>query len=270
MSDIIPQPRYFDVFRALHRGGLSLWLNRRALIPLTLIPTIVAFLTLMFMRGGLPEDTSPFMFAVVQIPADFATGVLCALIIFIIMSAPRKKDSDKPVMFTLNLSTQKNLFASTAIAHVAFNYFAGGIFGVMNAIYRPMQQAAQNDVPPSMGGLVILLAIFFILLYGIRFMFLPILLIARDDVRGFYRRNKTVALSLPVFLLKIATSLSVGLVVLFTSIPFMGGASSAETIPTIQMAFIDFVTAFGSVIATAWMYAALAIGYRQMRDGAEA
>lgn len=268
MNDIT-QPRYFDVLRALHRGGLSLWLNRKALIPLTLVPTVVAFLTLMFMRGAVPDDATPFLLALVQIPADFAVGLLSALIIFIIVSAPNKQDSDKPVMFTLNLNTQKKVFVSAALAHVVFSYFAGGVFGVMSMIYKPMEQAAQNEVPPSMGGLVLLFLTFFILVYGMRLMFLPILITARGDVKSFFRHNKAVGFSLPVFLLKLATTLPVGFAVLMLTAPFMVGAEGgSDSIPPVQLAFIDFITDFGSVIATAWMYAALSVGYRQMRDGA--
>ena len=264
----ITKPTYFEIIRALHRGGLSLWLNRKTLLPMTFIPTIITFLSLMIIRGGLPPEATPFLMAVVQIPADFVTGLFCALIIYIIVSAPKKKDSEKPVVFSLNLKEKKSLFISAAIANVVFSYFVNGIYGLMNMIYAPLQAASEVEgATPSMGGMFALLGLLFVLFYGVRFILIPILLIAGQDIRGFYSRYKQIGFSLPIFSLKLLTTFSIGFVVLLISAPLMAGGGEGNPIPTVQMGIIDFLTAFGGVISTAWCYAALAIGYRQMVEG---
>ncbi len=269
MNHIQPRPQYFEVFRALHRGGLSLLLNRKTLLPMTMIPTVVTFLTLMLMRGGMPQDTSPFLMAVVQIPSDFVTGLLCALIIFIILSAPKKRDNEKPVIFTLNLNEKKGLFISAALANVVFSYFLNGMYGLLTLIYEPLQQASQTaETPPSMAAITGLSILLFILFYAVRFIMLPVLIIAHNDIRGFFARNKQVGFSFPIFVLKILTTFSIGFCVLMISSPFLASASGeGQSIPTIQLAIIDFITAFGSVLSSAWVYAALAVGYRQMTEG---
>ena len=110
--------QYFEVFKSLHRGGLSLYLNRRALLPLTSLPIGITFLTLALIRHYVPTDTSNFTNALLQIPADFCIGLFSSLIILIIMNAPRKKDTSKPVMFSMNLRDKRDIL----IAGVAFEF----------------------------------------------------------------------------------------------------------------------------------------------------
>ena len=268
MNNKLPQPKYFEIIRALHRGGLSLWLNRRALFPMTLVPVVVTFLTVMFARGGLPEDASPFILALIQIPANFVIGLFSALIIFIIINAPKKKDKDKPVLFTLNLTEKKGVLLTAAGAHVVFGYFAAGIFGVIQMIYRPIQLAAESNTPPSIMAIVVLFALFFILLYGMRFLILPILIVAGLDIKNFYLWHRSFGLSIPIFAVKAITTMTVGFSVLLISSPILVSVGDdGGAIPTTQMAIVDFATAFGSVLASAWCYACLSIGFRQMVEG---
>lgn len=234
---------------------------------MTLIPTVVTFLTLMVMRGGLGEDSSAFILSLVQIPADFVTGMFCALIIFIIVNAPRKKDKDKPVMFTLNLTEKKGLFINAAIAHVIFGYFAGGVLGLMMMVYEPMQQAVDNGAQPSVAAMLLVGLFLFVFFYGVRFILLPVLIVAGYDVVAFFKRYALVGFSLPVFLLKAATTMAVGFFVMIITVPLMSAGGGMENISTVQLGLIDFVTSFGNVVATAWMYAALAVGWRELVEG---
>lgn len=279
----IQKPKYFDIFRALHRGALSLWLNRQTLGAMTLVPTIVTFLTLMAIRTFMSSqgaeavedaDTektitqiSPFVLSLMQIPADFVTGIFCSLIIFIIMNAPSKKDKDAPVMFTLNIMERKDLLLAGAIAHVIFGYFAGGLLGVMQMIFEPLQAAADAQETDNIGAIVIILVITGLMFYGIRFAMLPILIIAQANIKDFYIDHKQIGFSLPIFAIKFLTTAAVGTMILIIG----GGISSLfqgqETTQTIAMAVMDLSTAFGSVVSAAWTYAALAIGYRYMIEG---
>lgn len=263
------QSAYFDIFRALKRGGLSLWLNRRVLLSLTMVPTAVSFLTLMLMRDIMPNNPSPFLMALIQIPSDFITGLFCALIIFIIISAPKKRDSEKPVIFTLNLKEKKGLFVSAAIANVVFTYFLNGMYALMTIIYLPMQKAAETDTPPSTMAFIVMLVLMAMLLYMLRFIFLPVLLIAGDDIRAFFKRHKKMGLSFHVFAVKMLATIAIGFCILLLSSPMIAGAAGdGETSASIvRYALADLIAAFGGVISAAWVYASLSVAYRQMIEG---
>ena len=235
---------------------------------MTLIPVIVTFLTMMVMRGmtgadGGEVDISYFIMAMVQIPADFVVGIFCALVVFIIINAPSKKDKDKPVMFTLNILERKDLLLAGALAHVVISYLSGGFYGGLLMMYEPMQQAASETQQVSGGMLFLTGALMAVFFYAVRFLMLPVLVIAQTDIKGFYRANMGYGLSIPVFLVKAATALVVGFFVMFPAAAMMG---AGDDVHPAQMAVIDFALAFGNVLATAWAYAALAIGFRQMMD----
>jgi hypothetical protein len=284
----VPQPKYFGILRALHRGGLSLWLNRHTLLPMTLVPTVVTFLTLMIIQliirdndSGMAvgdmvtegdiqglSNVSPFLIALIQIPADFVMGMFSALIIFIIMNAPEKNDKDKPVMFTLNVMERKDLLIKAAIAHVVIGYLAAGLFGLMSSIYSVagagVEESGQANILYFILTICILLAVF----YGVRLLMLPILIIANIDAVSFFKQFKSVDFSIPIAAVKGGTLLSIGIVLLFLSSFFSalgGGVEGPAT--NIFSGIADFINAFGVVIATAWGYAALAIGLRYMMKG---
>ncbi len=261
-------PQYFDVFRALHRGGLSLWLNRRTLMPMTLVPIIVTFLTLMVIRANFTDGEMPssFVMALMQIPSDFVTGIFCSLIIFIIMNAPKKGDKDAPVVFSLNIMERKDLLVAGAIAYVVFGYLAAGILGLMQMVFVPIQAASQAEEAPNMIHIILFFGLVGFVLYAIRMILLPILIIGKIDVLHFYNGYKKLGFSLPIFVVKLATSISAGLFIFIVLGAFSGGG---ENTSPIQMAIIDFATAFGSVISSAWAMAALSIGVRKMLEGGE-
>jgi hypothetical protein len=255
----------FEIIRSLKRGFLSLWLNRRTLLPMTLVPTIVTFLTLMIIRGGMTDDVSVFTLAILQIPSDFVTGLFCALIIYIILSAPKKKDTDKPVVFTLDLNEQKKTFVAAALAYVVFSYLANGLFGFIQNIYEPMAQGAEANEPPSLAVMIGLLALIAMIFYGLRFILLPILIINARDVKSFYLQHKAFSFSIPLFAIKAIATFTVGICVLMLSAPLL--ASGEDNLSTFQMSISDLFMSFGSVIASAWTMASLAIGYRQFTEG---
>ena len=264
--------QYFEFLRALHRGGLSLWLNRRTLLPMAFIPTIVTFLTLMVMRGMMTDgeggaDVSSFVMALIQIPADFVTGVYCSLIIFIIMSAPSKKDTDAPVMFSLNIMERKDLLIAGAIAHVIFGYFASGLFGIVQMIMDPVKAAADSGEPQVMMILPIVAILVFIF-YAIRFALLPILIIGKINVADFYRDHKKFGFSFPILLVKIVTAIVAGAFILMIS-SLTAGMGNNESMHSTSMAIIDIATSLASVLTTVWAYAALSIGIRQLLGGAK-
>ena len=273
------KPKYFDIFRALHRGALSLWLNRQTLGAMTLVPTIVTFLTLMAIRTFMASQEarsaeeeniaaiSPFILSLMQIPADFVTGIFCSLIIFIIINAPSKNDKDAPVMFSLNIMERKDLLLAGAIAHVIFGYFSGGILGIMQMIFQPIQEAAEAENATGFGGMIIMLVLIGVIFYAIRFAMLPILIIAQAKIKDFYIQNKQVGFSIPVFAIKFCTTAAVGAVILLIGGTISSLFQAQETMDTAAMAIMDLSTAFGSVISSAWAYAALAIGYRYMVEG---
>jgi hypothetical protein len=269
MSIIQPSP-YFEILRALHRGGLSLWLNRRALLPMTLIPTIVTFLTLMLMRanmGDTTENVSSFMLALLQIPADFITGIFCSLVIFIIMKAPKKNDKDAPVMFAVNIFERKDLIIAGAVAHVIFGYFASGIFGIMQMIYNPIQDAAAQQEPASLPTVIMMFGLLAVVFYGIRFILLPLLIIAQIDIREFYKKFPKFGFSLPIFAVKLATGSTAGVIIFFIgSLILSASGGTTENASLTQLGLVDFVTSFATVLSTAWAYAALAIGLRQLLE----
>jgi hypothetical protein len=264
-------PQYFEIFKSLHRGGLSLWLNRTALLPLTALPIAVTFLTMAFVRYYGPDDISYFTGALLQLPADFCIGLFSSLIILIIMSAPKKKDDGKPMMFAMNLANKKNILIAGALAHTVFGYLYLGGFAAMDKIAEPLRIAAQQPEPQiDMGQTFLLLALLVVGLYAIRFAVLPILVVGNIDIKSFYKRNRAFGFSIPVFFIKVLTMMAVGLV-LMMPMALVGQASGDEaSATTITMGGIimDFASAFSAVIAHAWAYAALAIGIRSMMDKA--
>lgn len=264
--------QYFEIYRAIYKGAMSLWLNRRTLMPMTLVPIIVTFLTLMVMRANFPEGVEPsaFIMALMQIPADFVTGIFCSLIIFIIMNAPKKGDKDAPVMFSLNIMARKDLLLAGAVAHVAFAYFAGGAVGLMQMIFEPIQAAAKSEEAPNMLYTIALFGIVGFLFYAIRFVVLPILIIGKIDIRHFFARNRKAGFSIPVFAVKLAVSGLATIFIMLISTLIYGMSGDSQPLNPTQMALSDIVVAFGSVISTAWAYAALSIGIRQMMEGQSA
>ena len=263
-------PVYFDVFRALHRGALSLWLNRRALLPMTMIPTIVTFLTIMMMRGFQTEDTSTFTLALIKIPSDFVTGLLCALVIYIIMNAPRKGDNDKPKMFVLNVTARKDLLVSAAFLHVVIGYFASGLFAVSEIITAPIQADIQANAEPSVGYEIVILTFLIITLffYATRLLLLPILVMSKWDIIDFYKHQKSFGLSLPILIIKALTTFAAGLIAIVIVSLLQSPGADADTLSTqpIAMGIIDFCASWLSVIATVWCYASLTVGFRQMTE----
>ena len=261
--------QYFEIIRAIHRGGLSLWLNRKTLMPMTLVPIIVTFLTLMVMRANFPDGVEPsaFVLALMQIPAEFVTGIFCSLIIFIIMNAPKKGDKDAPVMFSLNIMERKDLLLMGAIAHVVFGYFASGAVGAMQLLFEPMQEAAKVDQAPSMLNIIILFTIMGFLFYAVRFIVFPILVIGKVDFKVFYAQHRNVGFSLPIFAVKFVTTTVATLIIYAVATVLLGASGGGENMNPTQMAILDMFMAIGSVISTAWAYAALSIGVRQMLEG---
>ena len=247
-------------------GGLSLWLNRKTLLPMTLIPTIVTFLTLMVSRMDGLQDSSAFQLALFQIPADFIAGIFCSLIIFIILNAPKKKDNDAPVMFQLNILGRKDLLIGGAVAYLVFGYLIAGVYGVLGFVFEPIQEAANNQESANPALLIPMFIIMLFVFYMMRFAMLPIVAIADVNAISFFKQFKSFGFSVPIFLVKVATTLAVGLVLYVPLQGLFGGTSNETGVPA-TMAIIDFGFAFGAVIAAAWGSAALAIGYRQMVEG---
>jgi len=259
----LAKQQYFDVIRALKKGGLSLWLNRKILLPMTLVPTIVTFFTLMVSRFDGMKDASAFQMSLIQIPADFVTGIFCALIAFIIMNAPKKDDKAKPVIFQLNILERKDLLVRSAIAYVVFGYLLGGLYGGAELIYEQVKLASENKQPPSTIYFILMITIMAVLFYAMRFIVMPILFIAQIDVVSFFKHFKNIGFSVPIFLIKFLITVSVG-VVLYIPLQALSGPLSGEEVAPIQMAFLDISFAFGSIIAAAWTTSSLAIGLRQM------
>ena len=258
------QPKYFEIIRALKKGGLSLWLNRRTLSSMMIVPVIVTFITLMMTRMDGANDLSPFMLALIQIPADFVTGIFCALIIVIIMNAPKKKDDGAPVVFALNIMEKKTVMITAAIAHVIFGYFSSGLYGVMQLVAEPMRVAAEAQESLPGDSLIILIGLLTIGFYIVRFMMLPILLIAEIDIKSFFKTHMSFSFSAPIFLVKFVSTTAVGLCVYIVMQGVLMGRETGDALTPIQGGLLDFATAIASVIATAWAYASLCVGLRQM------
>lgn len=269
MADQTTNPVYFDIFRALHRGGLSLWLNRRAFFPMTLIPTIVTFFTIMIIRGIGEDSASAFALALLKIPSDFVTGLLSAVVIYIILNAPRKGDNDKPAIFVLNITERKDLLISAAILHVIIAYFASGLFAGSEYIMGPIHQAIENNTDPeiSAGVILPLILIFIIFLYGIRFLMAPIVMMGNHNIISFFKSYASFGISFPIIMVKVLTVLSTGFVVMFliSILQAFNQSSGADASP-IVMGFIDFFVSWFSVFSTVWFYAAMTIGFRQMTE----
>ncbi len=263
------QPKYFDIIRALHRGALSLWLNRKTFMPMTLVPTLVTFLTLMVMRvnfmGEGMEQPSAFTMALMQIPADFVTGLFCALIIFIIVNAPKKDDKQAPVVFTLNIMERKDLLLAAAGASVIISYIGAGLLGIMQMIFDQIKAAAELEQSPNMIYTIAFFIIVGFIIYAVRFVTLPVLIIAKIDIAHFYMRYRAFGFSLPILAIKFLVMLAVGGVAVVLASVIANANGDASATPT-QMALVDFVTAFGSVAMSAWVAASLAIGIRRMME----
>lgn len=255
---------YFPIFKSLHRGGLSLWLNRRALLPLVGLPFGVALVTLILMRTYAPKDISPFMQAMLQIPADFAIGLFCAIVIAIIMNAPKKDENSGPVTFSLNLSEKKKLLIGGAIAHTLFGYLYMGGFTLVDMVSKPLRAAAENE-NIIRWDLTFLLAVCMAAgLYAIRFALLPILVVAHIDIRMFYNKFRAFGLSLPVFFVKIIAMMTIGFILLLP-MSFSNTADGAS-VDTVTRLVLDISGAMAAVIAHAWAYAALSVGVRTMME----
>ena len=254
----------FPLWDCLKPGGLSLWLNRQALLPLTALPVGVTFVTLALIRTYAPADVSHFTQALFQIPSDLAIGLFCSLILVIIMNAPKKNTKD-PVTFNLNLADKKRVMFAGAVAHVVFSYLYIGAFAGTDLIAAPLREAsaAKQEVRLDLTLLVIGMLVFGV--YAIRFALLPILIVAGLDIKDFYRRFKGFGLSFPVLFIKLATTFTLGILILLP----LGAMTppDGETLTLAQGIVVDFAAAFAAVLSHAWGYAALAIGMRYMIDG---
>ena len=261
-------PKYFEIFKSLHRGGLSLWLNRTALLPLTALPIGITFLTMSLIRYYAPDDVSHFTSALVQLPADFCIGIFASLIILIIMSAPKKKDDGKPMMFAMNLANKKSILIAGALAHTVFGYLYIGGFALMDKIAEPLRIAAQQSEPQvDMGQTLIVIALLLVGLYTVRFALLPVLVVGNIDPKSFYKKFMHFGLSIPVFFIKAITMVAVGLA-LIIPLGLIDSIDENAAQGTVIMGGIimDFTSAFATVIAHAWAYASLAIGVRSMME----
>lgn len=253
----------FPVIDSLKRGGLSLWLNRNALLPLTALPIGVTFVTLSLLRTYSPDDLSYFMQALFQIPADFAIGIFCSLIIVIIMNAP-KKDSKDPVIFTMNLADKKRVMLAGAVAHTVFGYLYMGGFALTDKIAEPLRIAAEAQQPVRMDLTLLVIALLVAGLYAVRFALLPVLAVADMDIRDFYKRFKAFGLSFPILFIKIATMLAAGIILI---LPLSSMTPpEGESLNFIDGFLIDFVASIAALLSHAWAYAAMAIGVRYMID----
>ena len=235
-------------------------------MPMTLVPTIVTFLTLMIISDTFPGKELPsfFTIALIQIPADFVTGIFCSLIAFIILNAPKKEDKDAPIMFTLNIMERKDLILKGAIVYVIFGYLISGAMGFMHAVFEPIQQAAQAKQGASLSSTFFLFFLMAILFYGFRFILLPILIIGQIDIAGFYKKYSKFGFSFPIFFVKALPSLIFSLMI-FTIGPLFRG--SEDTLSPVAEGIIHFISGFGTVLAAAWTMASLSIGIRKMLEG---
>lgn len=266
-APVIP---YFPIMTSMQKGGLSLWLNRRSLLPLTLIPILVSLVTLLLSPLYMKEESSSLILAIVQIPADFTIGLFCALIIVIMMNAPKKEDSKGPVAFSINLSEKKNLLIAAAVAHTLFGYLMLGGFALTDLVAQPMRAALeQQQARLDLAALMVVMLVAG--LYVVRFSLLPVLIIGGLDIRAFYIRYKAFGLSLPVFFIKALAMLGIGFVILLplsiTGISVTGEA--AQTMSNTQRFLFHFCSAVAAVLAHAWTYASLAYGVRLMIENNE-
>lgn len=254
----------FPIFDSLKRGLLSLWLNRLALLPLTTLPLGVTFITLTLIRTYAPDDASQFAQAMMQVPADFAIGLFCSLIVLIIMSAPRKNKKDT-VVFTLNVTSKKRLLIAGAIAHTLFGYLFMGGFALIDMVGEPMRQInAQNPTIIRWDLMLLVIAMFVATLYLIRFALLPILVVAEMDVKNFFRTYPQFKLSFPIIFIKLGTMMAAALVLL--SPVFLLVPQGDVELNVIQTLLVDICASLTTVAYHAWGYAALAIGLRSMLD----
>lgn len=257
---------YFPIFRCLKQGGLSIWLNRFSLLPLSLLPIIVTFVTLTVLRSYNEADLSPLTLAIIQIPADLIIGLYCALIIMIIMAAPKeKKEGDAPMAFSINLKDKKNVMIAAAIAHTLFGYLFLGGFAIADLIMEPLRAAeTQEQINPI---LIVLLALLGLIgLYVIRFNLLPVLIIGETDIKSFFLKYKMFGLSLPILFTKLMCLFSIGFVA-YLPLAIFGMAPTPDSLnePSAgESFFFDLFSAISAVISYAWMYASLAYGVRLM------
>ena len=268
MTDKTPAPFYFEVLKSLHKGGMSLWLNRRTLMPMMVLPTVVTFMILTIAQSGaLGDRLSPFQLALIQLPSDFITGLFCALIIVIIMNAPKKEERSGPMMFSLNIMEKRSLMIKGAIAHMIIAYLASGLYGGLQGLVEPMKASAEAEAPR--GDLMLIVIVGAVAsFYAIRAFLLPIFFVADMDATDFYKRHKGFGLSVPIFMIKMLTTIG-GMVVFLLPLSVIVSAAQGQeggAGMVVQM-LTDLVMAFASVVITAWGYASLSIGVRQMMEG---
>lgn len=257
------QPSYFPIFKSLQRGGLSLWLNRRSLLPLTMLPILVTFVTLALMRVYAPEDVSHFTLALMQLPADFAIGLFCALIIAIIMSAPKKDEKSGPMMFSLNLNEKRRILVAGAMAHTIFSYLYLGSFALTDMVAEPLRIAADNQEAVRMDLTILVIVLLLAGLYAVRFALLPVLVVGEMNIKGFYKKFKGFGFSFPVFFVKVVCMMAVGFLLVM---PFSLGMTEGQEMSIEQGILLDFASACSAILSHAWAYATLAVGVRIMTD----
>jgi hypothetical protein len=84
------------------------------------------------------------------------------------------------------------------------------------------------------------------------------------DIKSFFKTHLSFSFSAPIFLVKFASTSAVGLCIYVLMQGVLIGRQAGDVLTPIQGGILDFATAIASVIATAWAYASLCVGLRQM------
>lgn len=264
---IIPAGQYFPVFQSMRQGGLSIWLNRLSLLPLSIIPVLATFITLTIVSSVDTSELSPLIIAIIQIPSDFMIGLYTALIIMIIMAAPRDKDPNGPPMtFSIDLRQKRNVLIGAAIAHTLFGYlFFGGVTAA-NHLMEPMRTIT-SDTDISASSIIMVALIGLVGLYAVRFNLLPVLIVGDIDIKSFFKRYKMFGLSVPVIMTKVACMFAIALI-FFIPLSLLGiqitTTGEAAQMNAVQSFLYNFISAIVAVATYAWMYASFAYGVRLM------
>jgi|GEM_PF-1456535 len=268
-NQIIPHSSYFPILESVRQGGLSLWLNRVSLLRLGLIPVAATFITLSIISSLEKNALSPLILAVMQIPADLVIGLYTALIIMIIMAAPRQKipRNGAPVAFPIDLREKKNILIAAAIAHSLVSYLFMGWFTAVNHFTRPITGRINEAVPDIGIDVIVVMAVIGLGgLYAIRINLLPVLIIGDIDVKSFFKKYHMFGLSLPVLFIKAACTFAMGLI-FFIPLTMIGMPTIEEGVKQfspVQDTLYNLISAMMAVGIYAWMYASFAYGVRLM------
>ena len=261
-------PAYFDVMRALQKGGLSLWLNRRSLLPMLFLPVIATFITQTLMQSGtFGESPSLFLLALINLPSDFIIGLLCSLVIVIIMNAPKKDDRSGPMMFSLNIIEKRSVMIKAAIVHAVIGYLSAGLAVSMFSMYEIMVIEAEKNIART-DLFFLMIGLTVCTLYGLRLFLLPIFVVADIDARLFYAEHKNFGISFPIFFVSLLIFLGVFIAALFPLSIILSFNQAEQSSMMISM-MIDVGRSLITVIISVWNYASLSVGLRQMIDRKE-